>query len=273
MFCLSSFLSLLCTGIREERPSRELLKDYFAVGTPQSRHWHGLSLAQAVLKGLQLSERHPEKAPFMWLTAYNSGASRVALAALSLLGISEEDLDEGFPSDPDASPDPKFFTVLSPKFLLSSLPLCFVGSALFTDCSYVFLDVHHRYRLRILARPGLLIRLTQNLDKARGFVNGASSLQHEPFFFCWCPTFGWGWALCTMFLISPSFQWTVGAIATITQSLSGNKVFVARLLNTNSHVLVHPVPYFDKRLGPLQSFNYDVFLTQDFFLSTCSYFM
>ena len=62
MFCLSSFLSLLCTGIREERPSRELLKDYFAVDTPQSRHWHGLSLAQAVLKGLQLmvQEEHED---------------------------------------------------------------------------------------------------------------------------------------------------------------------------------------------------------------------
>ena len=32
---------------------------------------------------------------------------------------------------------------------------------------------HHRYRLNILARPGLLIRLTQNLDKSRGFVNGS----------------------------------------------------------------------------------------------------
>ena len=73
--------------------------------------WHGLPLAQAVQKGLDLSARHPQKAPFMWLTAYNSGAARVALAALSLLGISEEDLDAGFPSDPDASPDPKFAPV------------------------------------------------------------------------------------------------------------------------------------------------------------------
>ena len=93
-------LFCFCTGIREERPSREILKEYFAVGTEESRHWHGLSLAQAVQKGLDLSARHPQKAPFMWLTAYNSGAARVALAALSLLGISQEDLDAGFPSDP-----------------------------------------------------------------------------------------------------------------------------------------------------------------------------
>ena len=111
--CISLFLGLLCTGIREERPSRDILKEYFAVGTEESRHWHGLSLAQAVQKGLDLSARHPQKAPFMWLTAYNSGAARVALAALSLLGISQEDLDAGFPSDPDASPDPKFAPVWS----------------------------------------------------------------------------------------------------------------------------------------------------------------
>ena len=96
-----------CTGIREERPSRDILKEYFAVGTPESRYWHGLSLVEAVQKGLELSARHPQKAPFMWLTAYNSGAAKVALAALSLLGISQQDLDAGFPSDPDASPDRK----------------------------------------------------------------------------------------------------------------------------------------------------------------------
>ena len=96
-----------CTGTREERPSRDILKEYFAVGTPESRHWHGLSLVEAVQKGLELSARHPQKAPFMWLTAYNSGAARVAPAALSPLGISQQDLDAGFPSDPDASPDPK----------------------------------------------------------------------------------------------------------------------------------------------------------------------
>ena len=115
--CRTSFLVLyvptflvvfcFCTGIREERPSRDILKEYFAVGTPESRHWHGLSLVEAVQKGLELSARHPQKAPFMWLTAYNSGAARVAPAALSPLGISQQDLDAGFPSDPDASPDPK----------------------------------------------------------------------------------------------------------------------------------------------------------------------
>ena len=40
-----------------------------------------------------------------------------------------------------------------------------------------------------------------------------------------------------------------GAIAQIQESLDGNRVFVARLLTSNSHVLVHPVPYYDKNLG------------------------
>ena len=179
MVQLLLFVVLVCTGIREERPSRDILKEYFAVGTEESRHWHGLSLAQAVQKGLDLSARHPQKAPFMWLTAYNSGAARVALAALSLLGISEEDLDAGFPSDPDASPDPKFAPVWSLNIYCGS-SLCLFGFSLYCGSSvrcvcivFSFLSLfHHRYRLNILARPGLLIRLTQNLDKSRGFVNG-----------------------------------------------------------------------------------------------------
>ena len=88
------------SGIREERPSREILKEYFA-----DRCWHGLSLVEAVRRGLELSEQHPEKAPFVWLTQYNAGASRVAMAALTLQGITHEELQDGFPCDPDSAPE------------------------------------------------------------------------------------------------------------------------------------------------------------------------
>ena len=57
--------------------------------------------------------------------------------------------------------------------------------------------------LRILARPGIVIRLTRNLDKSRGFVNGAT--------------------------------------AVVEYSLEGNAVFVARLVGTGNLVLVHPM--------------------------------
>ena len=59
----------------------------------------------------------------------------------------------------------------------------------------------------------------------------------------------------------------VGAIAAITESLDGNRVFIARLLNTNSHVLVHPVPYFDNNVGRLASLNYDIVLVCFLYLS------
>ena len=129
-------MSCFCTGIREERPSRDILKEYFAVGTPESRHWHGLSLVEAVQKGLELSARHPQKAPFMWLTAYNSGAARVALAALSLLGISRQDLDAGFPSDPDASPDRKSATLLFIKqyYFVCLRAACFSLLGMVVEC-------------------------------------------------------------------------------------------------------------------------------------------
>ena len=61
-------------------------------------------------------------------------------------------------------------------------------------------------------------------------------------------------SLSTVFLfvfLSGGFS---GAIAEIVESLDGNRVFVARLLSSHSHVLVHPVPYFDKRLGSQYSF-------------------
>ena len=57
--------------------------------------------------------------------------------------------------------------------------------------------------LRILARPGIIIRLSRNLDKQRGFVTGA--------------------------------------VAIVCESLQGNAVFTARLQGSNNMVLVHPI--------------------------------
>ncbi len=57
--------------------------------------------------------------------------------------------------------------------------------------------------LRVVAKPGVLIRLSRNLDKQRGFVNGA--------------------------------------LATVSESLRGNAIFVAKLVGTGNMVLVHPM--------------------------------
>ncbi len=57
--------------------------------------------------------------------------------------------------------------------------------------------------LRILARPGVIVRLSRNLDKQRGFVNGA--------------------------------------LAEVWESLRGNAVFVAKLVGSGNFVLVHPM--------------------------------
>ena len=70
--------------------------------------------------------------PFTWLTNTNKGTSEVCAAALSLMGISEDELSQGYLCDPTQKSD-----------------------------------------LRILARPGIVLRLTRNDDKQRGFVNGA----------------------------------------------------------------------------------------------------
>ena len=57
--------------------------------------------------------------------------------------------------------------------------------------------------MRILAREGIVIRLSRNLDKQRGFVTGA--------------------------------------VATVCESLRGNAVFTARRHGTGNMVLVHPL--------------------------------
>ena len=57
--------------------------------------------------------------------------------------------------------------------------------------------------LPIVAKPGILIRLTRNFDKQRGFVNGA--------------------------------------VAVVCESLKHNAVFTARLVGTGNMVLIHPM--------------------------------
>ena len=57
--------------------------------------------------------------------------------------------------------------------------------------------------LRILARPGIKVRLTRNFDKQRGFVNGATG--------------------------------------TVCESLDGNAVFTVKLHGTGNLVLVYPM--------------------------------
>ena len=69
-------------------------------------------------------------------------------------------------------------------------------------------DPASKCSIPILAKKGLVIRLTRNLDKTRGFVNGA--------------------------------------VAEIVESLDGNAVFVARLRGTGNLVLVYPL-YEDKQ--------------------------
>ena len=64
-------------------------------------------------------------------------------------------------------------------------------------------DPQSKSRLRILARPRIILRLSRNLDKQRGFVNGA--------------------------------------LAEVVVSLRGNAILVARLVVSGNYVLVHPM--------------------------------
>ena len=117
---LLSFLSI----VRKEQPAKSLLRSFF-----RARLLSG-SLRAAVAMGLRLSQEH-DGMPFAWLCVTNKGASKVNEAALSLLDITEAELDSGY------APEPK------------------IGGS------------------KIILREGLCIRLTRNLDKPRGFVNGA----------------------------------------------------------------------------------------------------
>ena len=62
-------------------------------------------------------------------------------------------------------------------------------------------DPQTKSRLRILARPGIILRLSRNIDKQRGFVNGA--------------------------------------LAEVVVSLRGNAIFVAKLVASGNYVLIH----------------------------------
>ena len=79
--------------------------------------------------------------PFVWICNTNKGVATVSLAALRNLGIFDKDI-HGHGFAGDPS-------------VKGSLP--------------------------ILPRPGVWIRLTRNLDKGRGFVNGALGQVHEVF--------------------------------------------------------------------------------------------
>ena len=66
--------------------------------------------------------------------------------------------------------------------------------------------------LRIVARPGVVVRLSRNFDKQRGFVNGA--------------------------------------VGVIRESLRGNAVFTVQLVGTGNMVLVHPMEERGERFPP-----------------------
>ena len=155
---------LFLNRIREKQPEKSLLTEYF-----EGRHWRHQDLESCVSFGMGLAKKSDQ--PFYWLTCANSGASDVCQAALSVLGISEEELLLGYFCDPST-----------------------------------------KSTLRILARPGILIRLSRNMDKQRGFVNGA--------------------------------------LAYVVESLQGNAVFTARLVGTGNMVLVHPMEEEGARFLP-----------------------
>ena len=76
-------------------------------------------------------------------------------------------------------------------------------------------DYEHSH-LRIVAKRGILIRLTRNLDKQRGFVNGA--------------------------------------LATVWEQLDGSRCFIARLCTSGNLVLVHPLREMDKKRSVMMTF-------------------
>ena len=140
--------------IRSEQPGKPVLQEYFG-----DRHWSTNNLDACVKRGMQIAAA--SKKHFQWLTCTNKGASEVCEAALRAKGITDEQLEAGYPCDPTS-----------------------------------------KSKLRIIAKKGILIRLTRNLDKTRGFVNGALAFVFEPL---------------------------------------GRGVFVAQILETGNMVLVHPM--------------------------------
>ena len=64
-------------------------------------------------------------------------------------------------------------------------------------------DLQTQSQLNILVRPGIILRLSRNLDKVRGFVNST--------------------------------------VCVVIESLRGNSIFVAKLLSSGNYVMVHPM--------------------------------
>ena len=80
-----------------------------------------------------------------------------------------------------------------------------------TDLGY-YCDPTSKSTIGILAIAGIILRLTRNLDKSRGFVNGA---------------------LCI-----------------VIEQLAGNEYFIAKLLGSGTYVLVHPMEEEGARFLP-----------------------
>ena len=119
--------------------------------------------------GMRLAKEAQE--PFAWLTCTNKGASEVCKAALTLEGVTDDQLASGYPCDPTSKSD-----------------------------------------LDIVFKKGIIYRLTRNMDKTRGYVNGA--------------------------------------LAEGVESLDGNRIFTARLLSSGNMVLVHPMEEDGRRFLP-----------------------
>ena len=129
------------SAIRASQPSRELIKDYFDFGKESSRF---LTSDRSLDEWVEFGMQQQELHgghPFVWICNTNKGVAKVSLAALRNLGIQAEEIEREG----------------------------FPG------------DPHVKAHLPILPRRGVWIRLTRNLDKARGFVNGALGRVEEIF--------------------------------------------------------------------------------------------
>ena len=155
---------LFLNRIRSSQPDRETLSEYFG-----DRHWHHRTLESCVAEGMELAAQKQQ--PFSWLTNTNKGAAEVCQAALNYMGVTPQQLEDGFCCDPTT-----------------------------------------KSSMRIVAVPGLVLRLSRNFYKQRGFVNGALCVVHE--------------------------------------SLDGNRVFTARLIGSGNLVLIFPMEEDGARFLP-----------------------
>ncbi len=68
------------------------LEEYFG-----DRHWRHDSLQSCVAAGMRLAEEMQQ--PFTWLCTTNRGASEVCEAALELLGVTSDEIAQGYLCD------------------------------------------------------------------------------------------------------------------------------------------------------------------------------